>query len=67
MDKFTEKIKYMKCRRFLPDYCNIKYTSFTQQQLAGKNWRGNVANFSPEQKQKIILGIEKLLDDIRNI
>jgi hypothetical protein len=65
MDKFTEKIKYFKCRSFFPQYCGIKYHSFTKQQLAGKNWRGNPAAFSTEQKKQIIAGIEKLIDELK--
>jgi hypothetical protein len=57
----------MKCRSFLPDYCGIKYTSFTQQQLAGKNWRGNEAKFSTEQKEKIINGLKKIVEELEKL
>lgn len=66
IDKFTEKIKYLKCRSFLPDYCGINYTSGILRKLSGKNANGNMGKFSDEQKAKIIDGIEKLLSEIKS-
>lgn len=66
IDKFTEKIKYLKCRSFLPDYCGIIYTSGILRKLSGKNANGNPGKFSDEQKDKIIDGIEKLLVEIKS-
>jgi hypothetical protein len=54
IDEFTKKIKYLKCRSFLPDYCKIRYTSGIMRKLAGKNANGNPCKFSDEQKQQII-------------
>ncbi|SHF49299.1 hypothetical protein [Dysgonomonas macrotermitis] len=65
IDKFTEKIKYIKCRSFLPEYCDIKYTSGILRKLSGKNANGNPGKFSDEQKAKIISGMEKLLEELR--
>ncbi|MDR3133717.1 MAG: hypothetical protein LBU42_06805 [Prevotellaceae bacterium] len=65
MDKFTKKIKYLKCRGFFPDYCGIVYTSGIMRKLAGKNANGNPGHFSPEQKKKIIAGIEKLISELK--
>ncbi|MDR2064843.1 MAG: hypothetical protein LBP85_03940 [Prevotellaceae bacterium] len=67
IDEFTQKIKYLKCRSFFPDYCAIRYTSNTMRKLAGRNANGNPSCFSAEQKQKIIAGIEKFLEEIRTI
>lgn len=67
MDKFTEKIKYLKCRSFLPDYCGITYTSNVLRKLSGKNANGNPSSFSEEQKTKIINGIELLLNDLKQM
>jgi predicted ATPase len=67
MDEFTEKIKYLKCRRFFPDYCGIKYNSYTMQQLAGINWRGKPTKLNPRQKQKVIEGLEKFIEDLKKI
>lgn len=66
IDKFTTKVKYLKCRRFFPDYCEINYTSGILRKLSGKNANGNPGRFSYEQKTKIIRGVEKLLQELKN-
>jgi hypothetical protein len=66
IDEFTGKIKYLKCRSFLPDYCGIKYTSGILRKLSGKNANGNPGKFSDEQKERIIEGVEKLLSELKN-
>lgn len=65
IDKFTEKIKYMKCRSFFPDYCGIKYTSGILRKMSGKNANGNPGTFSPEQRDMIVAGLEKLLQELK--
>jgi hypothetical protein len=65
MDEFTEKIKYFKCRSFLPKYCGIKYTSGIMRKLAGKNANGNPGHFSDEQKKLIITGAEKFIEELK--
>jgi hypothetical protein len=67
IDKFTEKIKYLKCRSFLPEYCCIRYTSGILRKLSGKNSNGNPGNFSAEQKQQIISGVEALLEELKQL
>jgi hypothetical protein len=67
MDKFTKKIKYLKCRSFFPDYCGITYTSGIMRKLAGKNANGNPGYFSAEQKKQIIGGIKKLVIELENL
>ena len=66
-DEFTTKIKYLKCRSFLPDYCGIKYTSGILRKLSGVNANGNPGTFSPEQRDMIVCGIEKLLKDLKEL
>jgi hypothetical protein len=65
IDKFTELIKYLKCRSFFPAYCNIHYTSGTLRKLSGKNAKGNPGSFSAEQRRKIIAGVEKFLEELK--
>lgn len=65
IDKFTKKIKYLKCRSFLPDYCGINYTSGILRKMSGKNANGNPGKFSDNQKAMIIEGIEKYLEEIK--
>ena len=65
IDEFTTKIKYLKLRSFLPDYCGINYTSGVLRKLSGKNANGNFGTFSQEQKQKIIAGVENLLNELK--
>jgi hypothetical protein len=67
MDEFAKKIKYLKCRSFFPDYCDITYTSGIMRKLSGKNAKGNPGYFSAEQKKKIINGIKKLLAEIEEV
>ena len=67
IDKFTEKIKYMKCRSFLPDYCDINYTSGIMRKLSGKNANGNPGKFSEDQKKQIIKGIEVFLIELKRL
>jgi hypothetical protein len=67
MDKFTEKIKYLKCRSFFPDYCGIRYTSGILRKLSGKNANGNPGKFSDEQKKSIITGLEKFIAELRTL
>lgn len=65
IDRFTEKVKFLKCRSFFPEYCGIVYTSGILRKLSGKNANGNPGNFSVEQKQKIIQGVERLLGELK--
>jgi hypothetical protein len=67
MDEFTKKIKYLKCRSFFPDYCDITYTSGIMRKLSGKNANGNPGYFSAEQKKKIIAGIKKLSKELEQL
>jgi|GEM_PF-6472204 len=65
IDKFTEKIKYLKCRSFFPDYCGIRYTSGILRKLSGKNSNGNPGTFSEEQKKQIINGLENFILELK--
>jgi hypothetical protein len=67
IDKFTEKIKYLKCRSFFPDYCGIRYTSGILRKLSGKNANGNPGKFTDEQKKTIIEGLEKYISEIKTL
>jgi hypothetical protein len=66
-DEFIKKIKYLKCRSFFPDYCEIKYTSGIMRKMSGKNANGNPVKFSNKQKMQIIEGLEKYLHELKKL
>jgi hypothetical protein len=67
IEEFVKKIKLLKCRSFFPRYCNIRYTSGIVRKLAGKNAKGNPGKFSDEQKRKIVEGVEKYLQELKDL
>jgi hypothetical protein len=66
IEQFAKKIKYLKCRSFFPDYCGIRYTSGIMRKLAGRNANGNPGHFSQKEKEKIVQGLEKYIDELKN-
>lgn len=50
---------YVNATTFLPTFCGIPITSMTRHKLRGKNGNGKPVDFTPEEKQKILAGVEK--------
>ena len=65
IDDFTNKIKFLKCRSFFPEYCGIRYTSGILRKLSRRNANGNAGSFSAEQKEQIIAGVAKFLEELK--
>lgn len=51
-----EIMKYVSMRRFLPDFCNIEYTTDIRLKMRGKDRNNKKISFSDEEIERINKG-----------